>query len=182
MKSFDSLKRGSHVFVICYSKEIELCDFHSFIRKGIDHNELVILLLENYSNDKIYNSLNQSANFLIDKNCKKKGNILIKSTEEWYHPDVCLNAEIFLKKWEFLVANAIKDGKEGIRIFVETNKFLRERLDNALINYDKILEDLFDFPITSMYVYKNKDIESMTPQQIAILNSNRGYHLDELVV
>jgi len=59
---------------------------------------------------------------------------------------------------------------------------LRERLDNALINYDKILEDLFDFPITSMYVYKNKDLETMTPQQIAILNSNRGYHLNELVV
>ena len=115
MKSFDSLKRGSHVFVICYSKEIELYDFHSFIKKGIDHNELVIILLENYSKDKIYNSVNQSTNFLNDKNCKKKGNILIKSTEEWYHPDVCLNAEIFLKKWEILVANAIKNGKEGIQ-------------------------------------------------------------------
>ena len=71
--------------------------------------------------------------------------------------------------------------KKVLRIIVETNKFLRERLDNALIIYDKILADLYDFPITSMYVYKSKDIESMTPQQIAILNSNRGYHLDELV-
>ena len=75
----------------------------------------------------------------------------------------------------------LRMAKKVFSIIVETNKFLRERLDNALINYDKILEDLFDFPITSMYVYKNKDIESMTPQQIAILNSNRGYHLDELV-
>ena len=75
----------------------------------------------------------------------------------------------------------LKMAKKVFSIIVETNKFLRERLDNALIIYDKILEDLFDFPITSMYVYKNKDIESMTPQQIAILNSNRGYHLDELV-
>ena len=182
MKSFDSLKRGSHVFVICYSREIELCDFQSFIKKGIDHNELVIVFLEDCSKEKTYDTVKRSAKFLNDEILKKKGSIIFKPTEEWYHPDKCLNAEIFLKKWEILIANAIKNGKEGIRIFVETNKFLRERLDNALINYDKILEDLFDFPITSMYVYKNKDLETMTPQQIAILNSNRGYHLNELAV
>ena len=32
-----------------------------------------------------------------------------------------------------------------------------------------------------MYIYNNKDLDSMTPQQIAILNSNHGYRLDELV-
>ena len=73
---------------------------------------------------------------------------------------------MFIKKWGTLVANAIKNGKEGIRIIVETNKFLRERLDNALIIYDKILEDLFDFPITSMYIYNNKDMDSMTPNKL----------------
>ena len=182
MRSFDSLKRGSHVFVICYSREIELGDFQSFIKKGIDHNELVIIFLEDRSKDRIYDAVKRSAKILIDENLKKKGSIIFYPTEEWYHPDKCFNAEIFLKKWEIVIANAIKNGKEGIRIFVETNKFLRERLDNALIYYDKILEDLFDFPITSMYVYKNKDLETMTPQQIAILNSNRGYHLNELVV
>ena len=76
----------------------------------------------------------------------------------------------------------MKSGKEGIRIFVETNKFLREKFDNALIIYDKILQDLFDFPITSMYVYKKEDIQSMTPEQIAILRSSHGYNLDELSV
>ncbi|MDN5845437.1 MAG: MEDS domain-containing protein [Candidatus Nitrosocosmicus sp.] len=181
MKPFDSVERGSHVFVIYYSKELELYDFHSFLKNGIENNELVIIFLENCPKDKIY-ALSKSINLTNYENHKKEGNILIKPTEEWFHPDECLNAEIFIKKWEILVANAIKNGKEGIRIFVETNKFLREKLDNALIIYDKILEDLFDFPITSMYIYKNKDIESMTTQQIAILNSNRGYHLNELVV
>ncbi len=182
MRPFDSLKRGSHVFVICYSREIELHNFHSFLKNGLDQNELVIILLENCSKDRIFNSVIPYLNFLIDKSNKKEDSILIKPTDEWYHPDERLNAEIYLKKWQILVSNAVKHGKEGIRIFIETNKFLREKLDNALISYDKILEDLFDFPITSMYMYKNKDIETMNPQQIAILNSNRGYHLDELVV
>ena len=181
MKSFELLKRGSHVFVVCYSRELELHDFHPYIKKGLDQNELVIVFLENYSNNKIYNALNQSAKFLMDKNFKNKDSILIKPTEAWYNPNDCLNAEIFLKKWEILITTAIKSGKEGIRIFVETNKFLRERLENAIINYDKILEDLFDFPLTSMYIYKNKDLDSMTPQQIAILNSNHGYHLNEIL-
>ena len=103
------------MFVICNSKIIELHDFHSYLKNGIDHNELVIIFLENYSKDKIYNSVNQSINFINDNNRKRNGNILIKSTEEWYHPDVCLNAEIFIKKWGILVANAIKNGKEGIQ-------------------------------------------------------------------
>ena len=181
MKSFDSLKRGSHVFVISNSKKIELYDFYSYLKNGIDHNELVIIFLENYSKEKIYDGVSKYINFINDKNHKENGNILVKPTAEWYHPDEFLNAEIFIKKWGTLIANAIKNGKEGIRIIVETNKFLREKLDNTLIIYDKILEELFDFPITSMYIYNNKDLDSMTPQQIAILNSNHGYRLDELV-
>ena len=85
--------------------------------------------------------MSKSVNFINDKNHKENGNILVIPTAEWYHPDQCLNAEIFIKKWGTLVDNAIKNGKEGIRIIVETNKFLRERLDNALIIYDKILEE-----------------------------------------
>jgi hypothetical protein len=179
--SFDSLKRGSHVFVVYYSKGLQLYDFHSFLRKGLDHNEMVVIFLEGYPKDKIYDEASNYMNLTNYGNNKKRCNILIKSTDEWFHPNECLNAEKFLKKWESLVANAIEDGKEGIRILVQTNKFLRERLENTLIIYDKILEGLFDFPITSMYVYKNKDIEKMTPQQIAILNSNLGYHLNELI-
>jgi hypothetical protein len=169
------------VFVTYYSKELEFSDFHSFLKNGIEHNELVIIFLEYCSHDKTYDEVSKSINFINDIH-KKNRDILIKPTEEWFHPDECSNAEIFIKKWQTLVANAVKNGKEGIRIFVETNKFLREKLDNALIIYDKILEDLFDFPITSMYIYRKKDIETMTPQQIAILHSNRGYHLNELVV
>ena len=122
-------------------------DFHSYLKNGIDHNELVIIFLENYPTDNIYNSVSKSINFINDNNQKGNGNILIKSTAEWYHQDECLNAEIFIKKWGTLVANAIKNGKEGIRIIVETNKFLRERLDNALIVYDKILEICLIFPL-----------------------------------
>lgn len=170
------------MFVIYCSKELELYQFDSFLKNGIDHNELVIIFLQNYSKNKIDGETSKSINLTTYENYKNKDNILIKATEEWFHPDECLNAEIFLKKWEILVANAIKAGKEGIRIFVETNKFMREKLDNALIIYDKILQDLFNFPITSMYIYKKDDIKLMTPQQIAILNSGCGYHLNELMI
>ena len=115
MKSFELLKRGSHVFVVCYSRKLELHDFHPYIKKGLDQNELVIVFLENYSNNEIYNALNRSAKFLMDKNFKNKDSILIKPTEAWYNPNDCLNAEIFLKKWEILITTAIKSGKEGIR-------------------------------------------------------------------
>jgi len=97
------------VFVICYSREIELRDFQSFIKKGIDHNELVIVFLEDCSKDKTYDTVKRSAKFLNDEILKKKGSIIFKPTEEWYHPDKCLNAEIFLKKWEILICSCSKE-------------------------------------------------------------------------
>ena len=182
MKSFDSLKRGSHLFVIYHSKVLEFHDFHSFLKNGIDNNELVIVFVESYSKDGFHDRVRDFINFCNLENYKRKDSIHLKATEEWFHHNECSNSDVFFKKWESLVANAMKSGKEGIRIFVETNKFLREKFDNALIIYDKILQDLFDFPITSMYVYKKEDIQSMTPEQIAILRSSHGYNLDELSV
>jgi len=179
---FDSLKRGSHVFVIHYPKEPDLYDFYSFLKNGLDNNELVIVLLETYSKDKLDTRVKDFINFCNIENHKRKASIHLKTTEEWFNPCECSNSETFFKRWEMLVTNAIKMGKEGIRIFIETNKFMREKFDNTLIIYDKILQDLFNFPITSMYIYKKEDIQAMTPQQIAILKSSHGYHFDELLV
>jgi hypothetical protein len=182
MISFDSLKRGSHVFVAYYSKVLELYDFYSYLKNGLDNNELVIVFLETYSKDKLDDHVKKFISFTNYKDYKMKDSMYIKTTEEWFNPDECSNSETFFKRWEMLVTNAIKMRKEGIRIFIETNKFMREKFDNALIFYDKILQDLLDFPITSMYIYKKEDIQAMTPQQIAILNSSHGYHFDELLV
>jgi hypothetical protein len=182
MKPFDSLKRGSNVFVTYYSKRLEFHHFHSFLRNGIDNNEMVIVFLESYSKDKFDDNVREFINFATLENYKRKDSIHLKTTEEWFHHNECSNSEIFFKKWENLITNAIKTGKEGIRIFVETNEFMREKFDNAFVIYDKILQDLFDFPITSMYVYKKENIQSMTPEQITILNSSHGYDLDELLV
>jgi len=180
MMPFNLIKRASHVFIIYHSKVIDLCDFYPYFEDGIASNELVIVFLSDCSKYKICNEVRRSLNFKSHEYFQKRSNILIKGTGEWFHPSKCLNAEIFIKKWEDLISTAVRTGKEGLRIFVETNKFMRERLDNALITYDKILQDLFDFPITSMYIYKKDDVESMTPQQIAILYSNNGYHLKGL--
>ncbi|VFJ14813.1 MEDS domain-containing protein [Candidatus Nitrosocosmicus franklandus] len=182
MKPFDSLKRGYHIFGIYYSKVLEFHDFRSFLRNGIDNNELIIVFLENYSKDKFDKRVRDFINFCNRENYKRKGSIHLKATEEWFHHTECSNSDKFFKKWESLVFDAKKSGREGIRIFVETNKFMIEKFGNSLIIYDKILQDLFDFPITSMYVYRKEDIQSMTPEQIAILNSSQGCSLDELLV
>ena len=177
MRPFNLINRESHVFVINYAKVLDMRDFYPFLEEGIANNELVIVFLRDCSKYKICNEVRRPLNLKSVEYHQKKGDILIKGTGEWFNPSECLNAEIFIRKWESLIARAIKTGKEGIRIFVETNKFMRERLDNALITYDKILQDLFDFPITSMYIYNKDDINSMTPQQIAILNSNSEFHI-----
>ena len=164
MKPFDPLKRGSNVFVTYYSKVLE------------------IVFLENYSKDKFDDRIRRFINFSNYENYKSKDSIQLKTTEEWFHHKECSNSEIFFQRWEGIVTNAMNAGKEGIRILVETNKFMTERIDNALIIYDKVLQDLYDFPITSMYIYKKEDIQLMTPEQIAILNSSRGFNIDELLV
>ena len=182
MGSFDSLQRGSHAFIVCHSKDLQIYDFKSFLKDGIDNNELVIVLLKGYSSfldrDKIYKFSYTS----IHDHELKNGDILFKTTGEWFNPSCCLHADAFLNRWASVIDKALKEGKEGIRLLIETNKFLREKLDNALIGFDKILQDLFDFPITSMYVYQSKDVETMTPQQIAILKTCPRYQITKTLM
>lgn len=176
---FESLKRGSHVFIVCPSNEFQICDFKPFLQNGIDHNELVMILLQSCPN--FYETDNLSkASPSLDLSHEKKCQVLFKSTEDWFNPFCCLDFNVFLNRWEKIIDEALKDGKEGIRLLVETNRFLREKLDNALISFDRIIQDLFNFPITSMYIYKSKDIEVMTPQQLAILKTCPEYPVNEL--
>lgn len=182
MESFDSLQRGSHVFIVCHSKTFQIGDFKSFLKSGIDNNELVIVLLKDYSSFKDHDKIHKLSYTSSQEHELRNGDILFKTTEEWFNPSCCLNAEVFLSRWVSVIEKALKEGKEGIRLLIETNKFLREKLDNALIGFDKILQDLFDFPITSMYIYKSKDIETMTPQQIAILKTCPRYQVTGPVI
>ena len=181
MRSFDSLKRGSHVFVICHSKDLRLYDFDPFLKNGIDNNELVLIFLENYSKYQKYDKMNKFIFFSNQKFNNRGNNIFFKQTGDWFRPGHFINAEVYLKKWGILINQAINNGKEGVRILVETNKFLRDNLDNSLISFDRILQELYGFPITSLYIYRNTDIGAMTPQQVAILKTNCGFLLNELV-
>jgi hypothetical protein len=166
---------------VCHSKDLKICNFKSFLKSGIENNELVIVLLKDYSSFQDHDRIQKFSNTSSQEHDLKNGEILFKTTEEWFNPSCCLNADVFLNRWASVIEKALKEGNEGIRLLIETNKFLREKLDNALIGFDKILQDLFDFPITSMYVYKSKDFETMTPQQIAILKTCPGYQVIESV-
>lgn len=182
MGSFDSLQRGNHAFIVYHSKDLQICDFIPFIKNGIENNELVMVLLKDHSSFQDCDKLYRSSYTSRQESQLKSSNILLRTTEEWFNPSCCLHADEFLYRWASVIEKAVNEHKEGVRLLIETNRFLIEKLDNALISFDKILQDLFNFPITTIYVYESKDIETMTPQQIAILKTCPSYQVNEPVM
>ncbi len=68
----------------------------------------------------------------------------------------------------------VKKEKKGIRCFTDVSSFFIEGLENGLIAYDKMLEDLFAYPFISVYAYKIQDVKKMNRQQLALLYLNHG--------
>ena len=172
----DYLEKGSHVFAVYPNNETELTECFSFLRTGLDNNEVIFIIIDDISKDEIYKKISIELNVESVKDVKQmeeNGDIIITSAMEWYYPDGILNIERVKKRWESTVLNALKKGKTGLRAFVDTSAFFKDGFGNNIIEYDASLEQKFSFPFNCC-VYKSHDIKTMTSSQLDLLYKNHG--------
>ncbi len=174
MNFLRSLEIGDHVFAIYPDQEVKIRDCFSFLKSGMDNNEVVFIMTDYLSKGEFCKKI--SNELIIDnvQELENKGDLIITTTREWYYPDGNFNTERILKKWETIFSNTLKRGKNGLRSFIDVTDFFIEGLENALIGYDKIMETAFAFPFISVYAYKIEDIKRMTNQQFGLLYLNHG--------
>ncbi len=172
MNFLRSLESGDHVFAVYPDQEIKLRDCFSFVKMGLDNDEIILLMVECIPTDEIYNKIINEYHITNIKELEEQGDVIITTAKEWYYPDGNFDTSRILKKWESTFTDILKKGKKGLRSFIDVTSFFIEGLENALIGYDKVLEDTFSFPFISVYAYKIDDIRQMTTQQFNLLNLN----------
>ena len=173
----DYLEKGSHVFAVYPNNETELTECFSFLRTGLDNNEVVFMILEDIPREEIYKKITIEWKIESVKDVKQmeeNGDIIITSAKEWYYPDGILNIETIQKRWELTVLNALKKGKTGLRAFVDSSAFFKDGFGNNIIEYDASLEQKFSFPFIAVCVYKSHDVKRMTSDQLDLLYKNHG--------
>lgn len=173
MNFLKSLVKGDHIYVIYPDQTTKILDLISFIKTGIDNNELVFIMIDSLDIEEISQKIIKKNNQSITKDMINEDNILLTTTKEWFYPDGNFNTSRIIKRWEKVFLK-VKKEKKGLRCFTDVSSFFIEGLENGLISYDKMLEAQLSYPFISVYAYKIEDIKKMNKQQLAMLYLNNG--------
>jgi hypothetical protein len=173
-----SFLRGGARIYLTYPKKETVVDYcFSFLKTNLlENHEVILIMMANIDKDRIRSKIAKDWNISIEteKMLEIRGDLIITMPEEWYQPDGNFDTSKILDRWEFIISEAKRRGRKGIRAFVDADDFLRERLDSALLLYYEILESHFSFPFTCVYALREDNLGKMTLQQLALLNKSHG--------
>jgi MEDS: MEthanogen/methylotroph, DcmR Sensory domain len=159
---------GNHIVAIYNNREEKFNDIFEFLNTGILRNEVAMLITEELTKkeiiDRMKSDLKERVNIeeLIDK-----GDIIIKSTSEWYFPGGVPSVQRTKALWTELLNRLSKRGKNGLRVVGDMSTFFKYGLQKQLLEYETSLEQNFDFPLTAICAYNKEDL-------------NRYFTLEEL--
>jgi MEDS: MEthanogen/methylotroph, DcmR Sensory domain len=87
-----------------------------------------------------------------------KGDVIIKSTSEWYFPGGVPSIQRTKALWAELLNRLSKRGRKGLRVVGDMSTFFRYGLQKQLLEYEASLEQNFDFPLTAICAYNKEDL------------------------
>jgi CheY-like chemotaxis protein len=158
---FDKIKLTDHVLLTYDTIDEELTDIVDFVKKGLENNELILLLIRN-NMDLIGTSMLLKSGGLknIDEVIKHKSLIIIKN-EEWYMPNGKVDKNRIINQWHELVEQSIKDGKKGLRAFCMMDCFFDNTLTKEVVDYESTLPCQFPIQFVPVCAYKQNDFASI---------------------
>ena len=140
-----TLEVGNHVIAVYHNKEEKFNEALAFLRDGLQRNELIMLLTTDLTKDEICAKMRTEWKVDVTK-LESKGDIIIRTTEEWYFPDGVPNIQRTMALWSTLVENSINKGKRGLRVFGDMVAFFKNGFSKELFDYELYLEQRFNFP------------------------------------
>jgi two-component system, chemotaxis family, sensor kinase Cph1 len=168
-----TLEVGNHVIAVYRDKEEKFNEALAFLRDGLQRNELIMLITTDLTKDEICAKMRNEWKVDITK-LESKGDIVIKTTEEWYFPDGIPNIQRTMALWSTLVENSLNKGKRGLRVFGDMAAFFKNGFSKELFDYELCLEQRFNFPAIGICAYDSRDIDNMTPEQIRQLQQHHN--------
>lgn len=167
----ESVKSGDHIFGI-YNRKTELDEAFKFLKMGFDKNETVMLITEYLSKDEIRNRMGEQWQIEDVEKLESKGEIIIRTAEEWYFPEGVVDPDKIVRQWNKIVSSSLEIGKRALRVFADTSALFKNGLGEKMVNYEFTLGKKFDFPFIAICAYTHDDIETLTQKQFVKLCSH----------
>ncbi len=156
---FKQIEIGNHAFAIYHNKNEKFEDAFNFLKEGIIQNEIAMIITDELTKKEIIDRFEKEYQIQNTKELIDKGDLIIKSTSEWYFPDGVSSIQRTKALWAELLDRLAKRGKLGLRVFGETSAFFTHGLQQDLLKYEISFEKKFDFPLTAVCAYNKDDIE-----------------------
>ena len=168
-----TLEVGNHVIAVYPNKEEKFNEAFAFLKDGLQRNEVIVLTTTDLTKDEIRARMRSEWKVDVTK-LESKGDIVIRTTEEWYFPDGMPNIQRTMALWSTLVENSLNKGKRGIRVVGDMAAFFKNGFSKELFDYESCLEQRFNFPAIGICAYDSRDIDNMTLEQIRLLQQHHN--------
>lgn len=164
---------GNHIFAIYNDKNEKFEDAFNFLKEGIFQNEVAMIITDELTKKEIIDRFEKECEIQNTMELIDRGDLIIKSTSEWYFPDGVSSIQRTKSLWAELLDRLTKRGKLGLRVFGEMSAFFKHGLEDQLLKYEISLEKKFDFPLTAICAYNKIDVERFfTTEQLKNLEES----------
>ena len=155
-QSLMTMPWGTHAMLVYDTQENKRDVLFSHLKLGAGKNRLVYVGTEEEPS-AIRSEMNE---FGVDvEGLEKNGDLSVKNYDEVYIVDGEVDASRIISGFSELSDDARRSGKEGIRASAEMSCFLRARKVDELVDYERALDPVFNFPGKGICGYSLLEME-----------------------
>ncbi len=162
---FEKVKLTDHVLASYSTIQEELRDAVDFIKKGIETNELNLLLIRKDMDVKKTSLLLKSNGLYNISDLLKNKSLIMLKNEEWYIPDGKVDKHRIINQWHDLVEQSMQGGKTGLRAFCMMDCFFENGFSKEVVDYECTLPSQFQIPFIPICAYRKSDLDSLPEQE-----------------
>ncbi len=170
----ETANTGSHIIAVFPDQKAEIAGVMEFLGHGLRQNEVVMLITSLLTREEALRRM--SLEWMVDANTLElEGDIIVKSTREWYFPDGVLDLKHIGEKWNALVSMCMMRGKKGLRVSGGATGFFEAGFIREAIAYESSLAPRFDIPLTALCPYTVDEIELLSAEEVEKLEEHHDH-------
>ncbi len=168
------VETGSHIITVFPNPDAEKRGVLEFLKHGLLRNESVMLVTDLLTKEEALDRM--SSEWMVNaRELERGGDIIIKSTKEWYFPDGVLDLTRIGEKWNAVVSMCLMRGKRGLRVSGGATGFFKAGFIREAVKYESGLTPRFDIPLTALCAYTVDEISLLSTEEIDRLEEHHDH-------
>jgi hypothetical protein len=167
------VETGSHIMAVFSDPAAELKGALEFLKPGLKR-DVIMIITDFLTKDELLDKMSQQ--WHVDaRKLEREGDIIVKSTAEWYFPDGNVDPQRLAEKWKTLVSLCLLSRNKGLRVYGSTSGFFNAGLASDLVRYESSLTPRFDIRIKALCGYMDNDMNTLSSEQVAALIAHHNH-------